>query len=129
VERTQDAPCVCIKVAREDGLFLTEGMIVTHNTDFITPLSKALDILEEEYTTKGEVKADIIFASDGECGVPETFLKKFKEEQEKMAFRVYGIAIDVHPDTEPLKTICDGRVLTIKDLLSGNDIREIFRGI
>jgi uncharacterized protein with von Willebrand factor type A (vWA) domain len=128
-ERTPDASCVCIKVAREDGLFLTEGMVVTHNTDFMTPLSKALDILEEEYTTKGEVKADIIFASDGECGIAETFLKKFKEEQEKMAFRVYGIAIDVHPDTEPLKTICDGRVLTIKDLLSGNDIREIFRGI
>ena len=37
VEQIEAAEAICIKVDREDGLFLTEGMVVTHNTRFILP--------------------------------------------------------------------------------------------
>lgn len=43
VEKSVDAEAVCIKTAREDGLFLTEGMVVTHNTNFIVLVKKGSD--------------------------------------------------------------------------------------
>lgn len=43
VTRVQDAEAVCIKTARDDGLFLTEGMLVTHNTNFIVVITKGSD--------------------------------------------------------------------------------------
>lgn len=35
VRQVDDAEATCIKVAAEDGLFVTEGYVVTHNTSFI----------------------------------------------------------------------------------------------
>lgn len=98
-------------------------------TDFMTPLSRALDLLKEEHAAKGAVKADIVFCTDGECGVDAKWLADFKAEQERMSFRVYGVIIGGSPDSEPLKTICDGRVLTVKQLTSGDDLREVFRNL
>ncbi|QBQ74860.1 PhoH [Caudovirales GX15bay] len=43
VERVDDGEAVCIKVANEDGLFLTEDMLVTHNTNFIVVITKGTD--------------------------------------------------------------------------------------
>lgn len=129
IEPVDPAECVCIKVDREDGLFLTEGMVVTHNTDFMTPLAKAIDKLDEQFRKNGAVKGDIVFATDGQCGVPQSFLDKLAEEKERMGFRVFGIAIGGEPSSEPLNTICDGRVFKIKDMITGGDIRDIFGSI
>lgn len=98
-------------------------------TDFMTPLSRALDILKEEHQAKGAVKGDIVFITDGMCGVHDGWLEEFKKEQERLGFKVYGVIIGGHVDSEPLKTICDGRVFTIQNLLRGDDIREIFRNV
>ena len=43
VEPVDPGEAVCIKVAREDGLFLTEDHIVTHNTNFIVVITKGTD--------------------------------------------------------------------------------------
>ncbi len=43
IERVEDAEAICIKTAREDGLFLTEGMLVTHNTNFLLLVRKGSD--------------------------------------------------------------------------------------
>jgi len=96
-------------------------------TDFMTPLSKALEILQEEFQEKGAVSGDILFITDGACGVPEEWLQLFKEEQKRIGFRVFGCVIGGSRMSEPLRTICDGRVLTVADLKSGNDMRDIFR--
>lgn len=98
-------------------------------TDFVTPLSKALDIIKEENGRFGAVKSDIVFCTDGMCGVPPAWLEEFKKEQERLAFRVYGVVIGGSPDSEPLASICDKRVLTVKQLTSGDDLREIFRSL
>ncbi len=45
VEQIEDAEAVCIKTARDDGLFLTEGMVVTHNTNFIILVKKGSDTM------------------------------------------------------------------------------------
>ena len=98
-------------------------------TDFMTPLSRSLDILLEEYKHQGCVKGDIVFCTDGMCGVDEKWLQSFKEEQNRIGFRVWGIVIGGSPDSEPLNTICDGRVFTIKDLMDGNEVRDMFREV
>lgn len=98
-------------------------------TDFKTPLSEGLRILQDEFRAKGAVEGDIVFATDGQCGVSEDFMETFKGEQERLDFAVWGISIGGHKMDEPLHSICDGRVATIKDLLSGADIRDVFRGV
>jgi uncharacterized protein with von Willebrand factor type A (vWA) domain len=98
-------------------------------TDFVTPLSKSLDILREEFVAKGAIKGDIVFVTDGICGVPPQWLKDFKAEQQRLGFRVFGINIGGHHDDQPLSDICDKRVSTIQDLITGNEVREIFRAV
>lgn len=98
-------------------------------TCFMTPLSRALDLIREEHEATGRVTADIVFLTDGQCGTTEAWMKEFKAEQERLEFRVYGIAIDCNPESEPLKTICDGRVITPRQLVNGEDLRDIFRSV
>lgn len=98
-------------------------------TDFMTPLSRSLDLLVEEYKAQGCVNGDIVFCTDGICGVGDEWLQNFKEKQAEMGFRVWGIMIGGNPDSEPFKTICDGRTFTIKDLMSGDDVRDMFREV
>ena len=95
-------------------------------TDFVTPLSRALDLLQAQHAKEGAVKGDIVFVTDGQCGVPDEWLKEFKKEQDRLGFRVWGVVIDGSAESEPLQTICDGNVFTIKNLLNGENLREVF---
>jgi uncharacterized protein with von Willebrand factor type A (vWA) domain len=114
-----------------DGMIKFAETFFGGGTDFVTPLSKALDVLTEGYDAEGQVKGDIVFCTDGICGVPQDWLDNFKAEQERLGFRVWGILLGYNPskDTEPLNTICDGRIFTLQDLLNGDGIRGIFRGV
>lgn len=112
-----------------DGVLDYAETFMGGGTDFVTPLSQAIDKLDSEYRANGKIKGDIVFCTDGECGVPPVFLEKLAEEKERLGFRIFGIAIDCNPEAEPLKTICDGRVWTVKDLISGKDIGNIFRDV
>lgn len=119
---------------RIDGVIDFAECFFAGGTDFMTPLSKALDILRNQHAKFGAVKGDIVFCTDGMCGVNEDWLKEFKAEQERLGFKVYGIVIGGSPNSEPLKTICDNRVWTVKDLIQpgknpGDDIRDIFRNV
>lgn len=95
-------------------------------TDFMTPLSKALDILQSEFDDKGSTEGDIVFLTDGQCGVPEQFIKDFKAEQERMDFKVYGVAIQTNPKSEPFWTICDGNAIGLGQLTDPNEMTELF---
>lgn len=98
-------------------------------TDFETPLGQALGLLQDEFRAKGAVDGDIVFCTDGMCGVSPQFMESFKEEQLRLDFAVWGVNIGGSKTDQPLNQICDGRVATIKDLLSGGDVREVFRAI
>lgn len=98
-------------------------------TDFMRPLSIALDHLREEFDTTGSVKSDIVFATDGACGVQDAWLQEFMKEKERLAFTVWGVTIGGHPGDEPLNTIAEGKVIAVKDLHGGEDIRGMFGGI
>lgn len=96
-------------------------------TDFMSPLSHAIGLLKEEHERFGAVKGDIVFITDGMCGVNPQWMQEFKKEQERLNFRVFGVIIGGTRQDEPLNQICDGRIFTVKDLQSGTDVREIFR--
>lgn len=95
-------------------------------TDFMTPFDQALLQLQKEHDKYGAVKGDIVFCTDGRCQVDPVWEKKFKEEQERLQFRVYGIVIGGHKNSEPLNRLCDGRVVEVRDLVNGTEIKEMF---
>lgn len=98
-------------------------------TDFMSPLNHAVQILNEEYESEGRVKSDIVFATDGMCGIRDDWFEEFKKAQKKIGFAVWGIAIGCPRDSEPLSKICDEKVASISSLRNGENIREIFGGI
>lgn len=98
-------------------------------TCFMTPLSRAIDKLTKQFDNEGKIKGDIVFCTDGQAGVPDEFLKKLAEERDRTGFRIFGIVLGGEPQSEPINTICDGRVFTVKDLISGKDISNIFRDV
>ena len=95
-------------------------------TDFMTPLSKALSILDKQFSETGATDADIVFLTDGQCNVNPDWLRSFKQDQERIGFKVYGIAIQTSPENQPFNTICDGRAIGIKDLTDTAQMAPLF---
>jgi uncharacterized protein with von Willebrand factor type A (vWA) domain len=112
----------------EAVMFFAE-LFFNSGTDFVTPLTVCLEKLQAQYAEFGAVKGDIVFVTDGMCGVDDSWMKEFKAEQARLGFRVWGIIIDGMPESQPLNEICDGHVWSIGDLLHGSDVSEIFREI
>jgi uncharacterized protein with von Willebrand factor type A (vWA) domain len=74
-------------------------------TNFEAPLQKACKLIEDS-TFK---EADILFISDGDCGVSSDFLRKFKRLKEEKEFRCFGVLVDVggHSAYTTLNEFCD----------------------
>lgn len=104
--------------------FADKGM--NSGTDFVTPLSVGLDIMEKDFKTNGSTEADFLFLTDGECAVPPNFLDEFKVKQSELGFKMYGVAVCTNPKSEPLNSICDGFVASIRELQDLENVRPIF---
>lgn len=74
---------------REDVLRCAETFL-NGNTDYKTPLCEALRLMEQE----GFENADMVFVTDGECALPDSFLEKLKGEQSTKGFQITGILLD-----------------------------------
>lgn len=99
-------------------------------TDFMRPLSLALDRLRAEHKETGKVQGDIMFITDGIAHVDSAWLEMFKAEQKRLEFKVWGFLIGGHgKETEPLWTITDGQVFTVQDLLDPSQTRTMFGAI
>ena len=99
-------------------------------TNFVRPLSLALERLRRQYDDQGNIDADIVFATDGMCGVPDDWKLSFLEEMERIGATMWGINIGGRRTDEPMFELCAGKVATIADVLnSGKDIRELFAGV
>lgn len=73
-----------------DQMMRTAELFLDGGTDYETPLREALRLMEEE----GFQNADILFTTDGECALPEAFLKELQETQAAKKFKVTGILLD-----------------------------------
>lgn len=99
-------------------------------TDFMRPLSIALDRLRSEHAATGKIKGDIIFITDGLCSIDDSWFKAFKEEQKRLEFKVTGFLIGGYgKDAEPLQSICDGKVYTVQDLLDPSENKEMWEHV
>lgn len=90
-------------------------------TNFEAPLRKALDLIKDS-TFKN---ADIIFVTDGDCGVSDNFKQKFKQVKEEKEFSCKGILVDMggwRSSDSTLKEFCDDvvKISNIADLTNGD---------
>ena len=76
---------------KEKDIFELAGYFPGGGTSFEEPLGKALEILGGSKFRRG----DIVFITDGEAGVGDTWLESFKREQGRLGFKVYSILIDL----------------------------------
>lgn len=61
-------------------------------TDFETPLQEALRLMEQASFEQ----ADIVFITDGQCELPEEYLKQLQKEQTAWKFTITGILLDMN---------------------------------
>lgn len=59
-------------------------------TNFMAPLDKALEILQDKKLRRG----DIVFITDGEANVSDPWLTHFLEVKRKLDFKIYGVLVD-----------------------------------
>lgn len=99
-------------------------------TDFQTPMKVAMDLLEAEHSATGKVTADVVFVTDDECMVTDDFMRSYLDLMHKVQSTTWGISVSGADRREgALDTMSEGKVATIKDFMSGNEIRGIFRGV
>jgi len=99
-------------------------------TDFATPLDSAAELLEAEYDTDGRMRGDIVFLTDGECGVTEDWMRSWQERKARLGYRVFGIAIAAAPG--PVLAALSDNLRSITDLASPSATgatRDMFRVI
>ena len=99
-------------------------------TNFEAPLRKALDLIKDS-TFKN---ADILFVTDGDCGVSDSFKKEFKRIKEEKEFACKGILVDMgswRSSDSTLREFCDDvvKISNVADLTDGNsDINKALFG-
>ncbi|MFE4829841.1 hypothetical protein [Streptomyces sp. NPDC056672] len=100
-------------------------------TDFETPLSAAVAVLEAEFNVEGRPRGDIVFITDGECGVSEEWMRRWKETKHRLGYRVFGIAIGNHSATargSVLDSLCDN-LRNLDTLADPRGVADLFRVI
>lgn len=68
---------------------------------------------------------DIIFVTDGDCGVSDNFKKEFKKTKEEKEFACKGILVDMggyRSSDSTLREFCDDvvRISSVADLKNGD---------
>lgn len=79
-------------------------------TNFENPLKESLKLLKQSEFHD----ADIVFITDGDCGVSDEFMKKFKAAKEDKEFKTKGILVNMghgHSSRSTLDEFCDDVVL------------------
>lgn len=111
-----------------ERIFEFAELFFNGGTDFQVPLTAAVKHLRGEFTRTGKVKGDVVFITDGYCGVSEAWFEGFKKEQAELGFQVFGVLIgsEAWSRTDVLDRICDGKIVTIKNLTSPDDVRDVF---
>lgn len=90
-------------------------------TNFECALNKALELIKDS-TFKN---SDILFITDGDCSISDSFKKKFKQIKEEKEFACKGILVDMgrwRSSDSTLKEFCDDvvRISDVADLTSGD---------
>ena len=105
------------KVVRIAEYFLNGG------TDFEKPLNAAMELIEKiEFR-----KADIVFVTDGYCGVSDEWLEEFLKRKAEKEARVHSVLIEMTDSNGVVDSFSD-QVSTVMDLTVDSAV-EIFQGV
>jgi uncharacterized protein with von Willebrand factor type A (vWA) domain len=96
-------------------------------THFETPITTAVDLLEANFNRDGLPKADVVLATDGECGVGDRWLADYLIRKERLAFRTFGVAIGYQPG--PTLTALSDNTRSVLDLADLHAMADIFRTV
>lgn len=92
-------------------------------TDFESPISRAVEVLEDQFNEEGSIKGDIVMITDGECAVSPEWVTRFFNAKRQLDFRLYGCLIGW--SSRVLDQLSD-KMFTIQDIQSGGDVKEAF---
>lgn len=92
-------------------------------TDFMTPISRAVSVLEKQYNDAGSQKGDLVLVTDGICAVSDKWFERYQNSKEQLAFRFYSCLIGVHA---PILEALSDKIYNITELAQGDDVREVF---
>ena len=79
-------------------------------TNFESALQKAMKLIEDSHFKN----ADILFITDGDCGVSDKFLRKYRSVKEEKDFKTLGVLVNLgrgHCSDATLKEFCDSITL------------------
>lgn len=86
-------------------------------TDFERPLREASKLIEDSNFKE----ADIVFITDGDCCVSDSFRRQFKQLKEDKEFRTMGVLVDYgHTSRTSLDDFCDS-VTTVSKIADAKD--------
>lgn len=86
-------------------------------TNFMLPLSCALDIISESKFRR----ADVVFITDGDCGVDESFTNTFNKAKEHKGFMVFTVLISKSSKAAAVVEKFSDEVITISSLAQLDD--------
>lgn len=93
-------------------------------TDFQTPLQAAITAIETQPDLKG---ADVVFITDGMCGLDPGFIKEFHAKRERLGFNVVTIQVG-GGDPGVLKEISQNSLpIHLGSIVNEKDADEVFR--
>lgn len=99
-------------------------------TAFVRPLDLALSRLRTEFDTTGATTADIVFITDGACGVPGPWKDNWLAEMDRIGATMWGLLIGGRRGDQPLRDLCSGKVATVADILNPDkELAKVFAGL
>jgi len=123
-----------VKLTRDDIVLEGFNAILAYaessmsgGTDFMGPLGDALEVMNKEFDESGSTKSDIVFITDGEANVTDTFKENWESESERLEFSTYGIAI-AQSYFKTLESLCT-KVTGLKELNDPQKLASIFKEI
>lgn len=92
-------------------------------TDFMAPISRAVQVLERQYNDEGSQKGDLVLITDGICAVSDDWMDKYRNSKDHLAFRFYSCLIGVHA---PILEALSDQIYNITELAHGTNVTEMF---
>ncbi|KWT56716.1 hypothetical protein ADL21_37700 [Streptomyces albus subsp. albus] len=100
-------------------------------TSYQSPLSAAVELLEEEFDSAARARGDIVMLTDDECDVTEAWMRDWNAAKHRLGFRVFGVAIGAPRAAEAdsvLDTLSDN-LRSVEDFMEVRVAADLFRVI
>ena len=91
-------------------------------TNFEKPLRKAIEMIQKQ----GLKKADICFITDGECAVPDLFLKELKAVKKSLEINIVTVLCNVGSSTDKTVREFSDSVEKVSDFTAEEAEKKIF---